>query len=130
MNLPVGEIVNHPTLIVNAFSAELIILFWNKQCELYFGIRKEDALQKPFEEVLPGVMNHPRIEYLYKALSGESVFTEGVLDKTGVPYSQLLLPLKNTAGEVTAVLNIVRPLDAESQRAGSSSIHLFSQVIF
>jgi PAS domain-containing protein len=44
MNLTEDRIINHPALLVNVLDHQHRILFWNKKCEEFFGIKEEEAL--------------------------------------------------------------------------------------
>ena len=108
MNLPEDQIINHPDLLINVLDHEHLILFWNKKCEEFFGIKEEQALGKRLEVLLPNSNNNPKMVRLNEAFSGKQVFiTDDQYDSKNY-YTQILLPLKNQKGDVTAVVNIVR----------------------
>jgi len=108
MNMTGEEVLNHPTFLVNAFDAEHRILFWNKKCERYFSISADEALGQVLEDLIPHCRNNPKMKLLAKALSGKTVFVpHEKYDKTNTHYTQIVLPLKNNAGDVIAAVNIV-----------------------
>ena len=111
MNLTENEIKNHPELLVNAFDHEHRVLFWNAHCEILFGIKEQDALGKKLEDLVPGSRDHNKMIYLEKALSGESVYIDNdKYEKKNDYYTQIVLPLKNSRGQVVGAVNIVRNL--------------------
>lgn len=108
MNLPGDKIINHPSLLINVLDHQHRILFWNKKCEEFFGIKEEDALGERLEVLLPNSKNNPKMVRLNEALSGKPVFiTDDKYDNKNY-YTQIILPLKNQKGDVVAVVNIVR----------------------
>lgn len=109
LNLSEQEIRDHSQLLVNAFDHQHRVLFWNKQCEHYFGISEDAALGQILEDILPYIRSNPKLAYIDRALSGECIYdADGRYQKNGVFYSQLVLPLKNSQGLITGVVNIVR----------------------
>ena len=108
LNLPEDRIINHPALLVNVLDHQHRILFWNKKCEDFFGIKEEEALGKRLEVLLPNSNNNPKMGRLSEALSGKPVFiTDDKYDNKDY-YTQIVLPLKNQKGDVVAAVNIVR----------------------
>jgi len=109
MNLSGDEIINHPALLVNVFDHQHHVLFWNKKCEEFFGIKEEEALGKRFDDLLPDPQNNQRMARLDEALSGKYIFiTDDKYDYKNYYFTQLVLPLKNQKEEVIAAVNIVR----------------------
>ena len=53
------EYLQESSDIVNAFDEDHRILFWNKGCENLFKIKKEQALGRVLEELLPYVKRIP-----------------------------------------------------------------------
>lgn len=107
MNMTEDEVRNHPHLLINAFDHDHRVLFWNRQCEKYFGIREEDALGKKLEDIVLHSRNNKKMEYLDKALSGQPVYVAGKYDIRRGSYDQTVLPMKNNDGKVIAAVNIV-----------------------
>src|SRR5215208_1263002 len=99
------EIENSEDLI-NAFDHQHRIIYWNKTCEDYFGIAKEDALGKVLEDLLPAIKADERIQLLNRALEGKMIHVlNEELKKNQQRYEQKLIPLKNNSGAIVAVLN-------------------------
>ena len=116
MNMTEEEIKNHPHLLVNAFDLQQRVLLWNKQCEIYFGIKEEEALGKKLEELLPEAIKHSNISHFYRALEGEAVYlVNSKYERKPGTYDQVLMPLKNENGKVIGALSIVIELPRERQ---------------
>ena len=111
LNISEQEVTHHPDLLINAFDDEHRILFWNKNCEEYFGITSEQATGQILEHLLPNTRHNPKMKWLDKAFSGKTVLVaDGKYDKKNARYSQIVLPLKDNEGNVIAVINLVRTL--------------------
>lgn len=97
--------------IVNAFDVDHRVLFWNKGCEDLFKIKREQAIGRVLEDLLPYVKTDRRNDVFYRAFRGQKIhvlkekykFSEGY-------YEQKIIPLKDEAGKVYAVVNLVRAL--------------------
>lgn len=107
MNMTEEQIRNHPHLLINAFDHDHRVLFWNRQCEKYFGIREEAALGKKLEDIVLHSRNNKNMELLDKALSGQPVYVAGSYHMRSGSYDQTILPIKNSDGKVIAAVNIV-----------------------
>ena len=108
MNLSEDEILHHPHVLVNVFDQQHKILFWNDQCERYFGISKQEAVGKRMEDLFPAVENNKKMVYLHQALSGLPVYVpDDRFERKEGYYDQVLFPLKDDAGNVVAAVNIV-----------------------
>ena len=106
--MTIDEIRFHNRLLVNAFDQEHRVLFWNKRCEILFGISEEAALGKQLEDLLPWTRDHEKIIYLNNALRGEPIYVaDDKYEFNNQYYDQVILPLKDNNGEVFAALNIV-----------------------
>jgi len=113
-----SQIRFHERLLVNAFDKEHRILFWNKKCEIMFGIREEEALGEILEDLLPWTRGHEKMIYLHNALSGQPVYVaDDKFDLNNNYYDQVVLPLKDNSGNVFAALNIVIDLGNPSGKA-------------
>jgi PAS domain S-box-containing protein len=97
--------------LVSALDHEMRILYWNKGCEQQFGVSREDALAREVHELLPHVKGDPRLQMVQRALQGQKVhiLKEKYSGYWG-HYEQQLIPLKDAAGSVFAVLNVARNL--------------------
>lgn len=107
MNMTEDEVRNHPHLLINAFDHDHRVLFWNCQCEKYFGIKEKDALGKKVEDIVLHSRNNKKMEYLDKALSGQPVYVADSYDIRRGSYDQAVLPIKADDGKVIAAVNIV-----------------------
>jgi PAS domain S-box-containing protein len=111
LNISEHQVMHHPDLLINAFDAEHRILFWNKNCEKYFGITSHQALGQILEYLIPNTRNHPNMKCLEKAFAGKTVLVaDEKYDRKNGRYSQILLPLKDNDDHVVAVINLVRTL--------------------
>lgn len=106
--LTLEEMQAHPSWIINAFDAQHQILFWNDCCARHFGISPEQAIGKKLEEVLPWVNTDEKLTYIKRALKGTHFEVSKVpfRMKSGF-YEQKIIPVKDTAGNVIAALNLV-----------------------
>jgi PAS domain S-box-containing protein len=126
LNMTEEEIINHPDLLVNVFDHNHYILFWNKQCEQLFGVKEEQALGRKLEDVIPFTPNSSKMKRLEEALSGETVYIEDDrIDHNDYYYSQVVLPIKNSAGKVIAALNIVRKISVKDPPATGENFSVF-----
>jgi PAS domain S-box-containing protein len=108
MDMTEEEIKNHPHLLVNVLDQEYRVLFWNMQCEQYFGITEAEALGNKIEDLLPGIMQNKKIDFVKRGLAGEPVYLVNVnYDRKVGSYDWVILPLKKEDGPVFAVLNII-----------------------
>lgn len=108
LNMNEDEIRDHPHLLINVFDREHRVLFWNKKCEKYFGIREDEALGKTLEDILPYTRDNKKMVYLHKALSGHPVYiADDRYERQNGVYDQVVLPLKDDEGKVFAAVNIV-----------------------
>lgn len=111
LNLTEEEVLHHPHLLINAFDDEHRVLFWNKNCEEYFGISECRALGNLLEDIVPHARDNPKMKILDSALLGKTVFVaDNKYDKRNARYTQIVLPLKDSKGKVVAAVNIVRTI--------------------
>lgn len=84
-----------------ALDRNMNYLYWNKKAEEEFGLSKEEVIGKNILEVFPGT--NPQLSYadFRKALYGETVFHPATEE---LKTEMHLIPVKDDAGEVTAVL--------------------------
>ncbi len=88
-------------------------LIWNKSCEEYYGIKKEEVIGKNILEVFPGSINDPGYTHFKRALRGETIYIPAQEDADGQYYEVYLIPIKNEREEVIAVLWILQDLTKE-----------------
>jgi PAS domain S-box-containing protein len=79
-------------------------LIWNKRCEEYYHLRKEEVIGKNILEVFPDTIDD--LDYLKfkRALRGETIYTPPAQDAGENYHEMYLIPVKNDKGEVIAVL--------------------------
>jgi PAS domain S-box-containing protein len=91
-------------------------LIWNKRCEEYYGLKKEQVIGKNILEVFPGSFNEPAYADFKKALKGETVYIPADEETPEAHHHEVyLVPVKNETGEVIAVLWILHDLTKEMQ---------------
>ncbi|HYK57143.1 MAG TPA: PAS domain S-box protein, partial [Flavisolibacter sp.] len=91
-------------------------LVWNKRCEEYYGLKKEQVIGKNILEVFPGSFNEPAYADFKKALKGETVYIPADEETPEAFHHEVyLVPVKNDTGEVIAVLWILHDLTKEMQ---------------
>jgi PAS domain S-box-containing protein len=121
MNMTGEEIKNHPHLLVNVLDQEYRVLFWNRQCERYFGITEAEALDNKIEDLLPGIMQNEKIDFVKRAFAGAPLYLVNLNYERKVgSYDWVVLPLKKEDGSVFAVLNII--IDLLQDRKKSQKI--------
>ncbi len=95
-----------------ALDRNMNYLYCNKKAEDYYGIAKEKLLGKNILEVFPAFRNHPNYSEFRKVLKGETIHQPATEKQDGY-FETWLTPVKDDAGEVTAVLWIVHDLSKE-----------------
>ena len=91
-------------------------LIWNKRCEEFYGLKKEQVIGKNILEVFPGSFNEPAYTDFKKALKGETVYIPADEETPEAYHHEVyLVPVKNETGEVIAVLWILHDLTKEMQ---------------
>ena len=97
--------------IVNVFDRQHRILAWNEGCERLFGIKKEVAIGSILEDLLPHIKGDVKLRNLDRAFHGQKIhILNEKYNATDGYYEQKLIPVKDEAGHVYAVVNIVRNL--------------------
>lgn len=110
LGLSHDEAENDSEVLINAFDREHHIVFWNRKAENYFGIPKEQALGKKFEDIVGYAKKNDKMQYLTRALFGQPVhILREKYDKRSTHYEQWVLPVRKN-GEVIAALNIVKDI--------------------
>ena len=92
---------------IMALDSNLNYTIWNKNCEKYFGIKKQDILGKNVHELFPMFKVEPIYQNCKKVLKGETVIIPGKEDDTADNNEHLLLPIKNENNQVTGILWIL-----------------------
>jgi PAS domain S-box-containing protein len=92
-----------------AIDVEMIIIAWNKTCEMVTGIKKEEVIGKHIFDVLPGLMQNPDItEAIQYAMDGKKTFVPSNKNYDATYYYENhFIPLKNKQDEVIGVVNIM-----------------------
>jgi PAS domain S-box-containing protein len=89
--------------------------YWNKRAEDYYGIKKEDVINRNILELFPGFINDPSFANLRQTLKGETVHisAKNNLENKKGYFETYFIPVKNNEGVVTGVLWIVHDLMKE-----------------
>jgi two-component system cell cycle sensor histidine kinase/response regulator CckA len=91
-------------------------VLWNRAMERFAGKKAEEVLGRHMLEVFPFLREHGLDQALERALAGEIVVTEGVVnvepDGARKVYDRVYRPLVGPGGEVTGVVAIVRDATA------------------
>lgn len=92
-----------------AIDVQSRIIVWNRMCEVITGLPRETVLGKKLEEVFPGIETVVLVmEAIQMALKGYKVFVASPQSAYMDPHAELhFVPLKDEAGQVIGVLNIV-----------------------
>ena len=84
---------------------------WNKKCEEYYGLTKEQVIGRNVLEVFPSAHNTPAYEHFRKVLKGETVHIPAASE--GSKHEVYLLPVKNERNDIHAILWIEHDLSRE-----------------
>jgi PAS domain S-box-containing protein len=85
-------------------------ILWNKNCENYYGIKKEDIIGKNVLELFPMFKIDPIYQDCKKALNGENIHIPAKKTNENEYQESFLIPLKNEKAEVTGILWIIHDL--------------------
>lgn len=125
-----AAIVDSSQDAIIAYSPAGIILTWNHGAQLIYGYSSEEAIGKPLS-MLVAPEELPRLAEIFdQVVRGYSIPRfEGVWlrqDGRRLPVSVAVSPIRNSAGELVAISNIVRDIserhEAEQTRALLASI--------
>lgn len=109
--LALMEAMNNASIdAVLAFDTDLKIIAWNKTCEQLWDVLEEDALNTSFFTIFPTVKNSGTMtKAIGAALKGVKTFVPAnkAAYAAGTYFESHFVPLKDEAGNVTGVLNIV-----------------------
>jgi len=101
---------------VIALDSEMNYLVWNKKCEEYFGLTKQQVLGRNILDIFPEHRFAPGYEQFKSALRGDTIYLPPVESAAETEYYETYLsPIRNGAGDVTAVLWISHDLSTEYQ---------------
>ena len=86
--------------------------YWNKRAEEYYGIFKNEVLDKNILEVFPGFINDPSYQEFRTVIKGKMVHISALenLEKKKGYFETYLIPIKDEHDEVTTVLWVVHNL--------------------
>ncbi|HYH13857.1 MAG TPA: PAS domain S-box protein, partial [Flavisolibacter sp.] len=99
-----------------ALDRHMNYIYWNKQAEEYYDLKKEKVLGKNILEVFPAFINDPSYSEFRKALRGETVHISAnsiAVDQGSQYFETYLIPVKSASQAVTSVLWITRDLSKE-----------------
>lgn len=115
LGMSIEEIRGHSELLINVLDHEHRILFWNKRCEVHFGVEAEAALGRRFEDVVPFFKRHEKLGHIDRALLGKEVLIlNDHYQLSNGRYEQRVIPIKDQYGKVTAALTIVKTITEKS----------------
>lgn len=85
-------------------------ILWNKNCEKFYGIKKEEILGKNVLELFPMFKVDPIYQDCKRALNGENIHIPPRKTNDGEYNESFLVPLRNEKAEVTGLLWIIHNL--------------------
>ncbi len=90
--------------IMAVYDKETRILSFNKACENFYRLKKENVLGKKYEDVFPNAKNNPFVMHLKKALQGNVVHVERFRSPITNRYLEnFFVPLRDAHNNVYAV---------------------------
>ncbi len=99
---------------IAATDANLKFILWNRKCEGYYGLPKEEVVGKHMLEVFPDFMRNPAYQGFKRALHGETVHIPAIADHAVKDYYESYLsPIVNEAGAVSGILWVAHDLRKE-----------------
>jgi PAS domain S-box-containing protein len=113
-------VVNSSLVLIAVFDVDLRIIGFNQKCEEEFGLKREDVLNKKFEEAMPAIKGSLTYKSVKRALAGELIHNPMYRSSvTGFYYESFTIPLRNNNNEVYAVLmtahNISKIVEASEE---------------
>jgi PAS domain S-box-containing protein len=109
-------IVNTSVDLICVYDKEMRIIGFNKACEDFFHVKREDVVGKIYWDVFPAARNGDGHKDLLRAFDGENV--HNVMYKspvTGHIYENFLTPLRDPDGNVYAVVVMARDITENVQ---------------
>lgn len=102
---------------------------WNKKCEEYYGLKKEQVVGKNVLEVFPSAHSTPAYEHFRRVLKGETVHIPATPENS--KHEVYLLPVKNEKGDIHAILWIEHDLtkEIESEKQLRRQAHLLETIL-
>ena len=123
-----GLVESSPDHII-ALDRNMNYAIWNKKCEEYYGLKKEQVIGKNVLEVFPTAHNTPAYEHFRRVLKGETVHIPA--SSEGSKHEVYLLPVKNEKDDIHAILWIEHDLskEIESENLLKQQAHLLETVL-
>mgnify|MGYP003575154150 FL=1 len=92
---------------------------WNRQCEQWYGIQSENALNHRLTDLFPKITEDATIMHSFqRAMQGEFMYLPAKLSEyTNRTCEYFYIPLKNEQGEVYGVLNIIHDVSRQEEYA-------------
>lgn len=91
------------------------VQFWNRACELSYGIKKADVLGENFFVLFPQLKTEENLQLLQRVQRGEKVLQEGLAANLSKGYfNRYLMPVYQ-GSEVSGVLHIVHDVTKETE---------------
>lgn len=95
---------------IMVLDSHLNYILWNKNCEKFYGIKKEDILGKNVLELFPMFKVDPIYQDCKRALNGENIHIPPRKTNDDEYNESFLVPLRNENAEVTGILWIIHDL--------------------
>ena len=94
-----------------AMDRNLNYLVWNKKCEEYYGLKKEDVIGKNVLEIFPSTQNTTTYDEFRKVLRGETIHIPARKEEGNDKFHEIyLIPVKNEKDDIIAILWILHDL--------------------
>ena len=106
---------------IMALDTNLNYIIWNKNCENYYGIKKEDIIGKNVLELFPMFKADPIYQDCKKALRGESIHIPVKENDTHKYSESFLIPIKDDREQVSGILWVMHDL-TEIMQAGEKLV--------
>jgi PAS domain S-box-containing protein len=104
-------IINTTPDLIAAYDREMRIIDFNKKCEDFFHLKKEDVIGKRYADVFPDSVNSRGYKDLIRALNGESILNANFQSEiTGRHYQNSVIPIKDDKGNVNVVIGIAHDI--------------------
>ena len=90
--------------LMAVYDKETRIISFNRACENLYHLKKEEVLNKTYDEVFPLAKDNSFVTYLKKALEGESIYVERFKSPiTGRYLENFFVPMRDRNNNVYAV---------------------------
>jgi PAS domain S-box-containing protein len=107
-----------------ALDRNMNYMIWNRKCEEFYRLKKEQVIGKNLLEVFPSAHNTPAYEHFRRVLKGETIHIPATAE--GSNHETYLLPVKNEKNDIQAILWIEHDLtsEIESEKNLKQQAHL------